>query len=44
MDVVVLKDISFHAVQGKSGVPIIEAHGPGSLLAGKKATGKKAKG
>jgi hypothetical protein len=44
MDVVVLKDISFHAVQSKSGVPIIEAHGLGSLLAGKKATGKKAKG
>jgi hypothetical protein len=40
MDIVALKDISFHAVQGKSGIPVIEAHGFGSLLAGKYAKGK----
>jgi hypothetical protein len=35
MDIVVLKDIPFYAVEGKSGIPVIEAHGLGSLLAGK---------
>ena len=40
MDVVVLKGVPFHAVKGKGGVPVIEAHGLGPLLAGKQAKGK----
>jgi hypothetical protein len=40
MDIVVPQGVPFHAIQGKAGVPVVEAHGLGPLLAGKQAKGK----
>jgi hypothetical protein len=40
MDVVILKGVTFYAIQGKSRIPIIKTYGLGPLLTGKQAKDK----